>query len=701
MSRKVWFALIGWGSLAGCTGSEISPAGGQVSVDPAPVPGQAGSVGVGGSTPAPVRTADPVPATGQGGSDATGTTCGAGGESIPRPPPPAMFRPLFGATVKSTPAPPPLSGGTLAAMSNDRAVVADPERDRLYIVDLAGLKVASTVTLSPGDQPGRVVEGAAGIAHVVLRGGGAVVTVDTTTGAIKARRAVCAAPRGIAYDRTGAAVTGPARALLHVACAGGELVSFPAADDKAAAVRTVTLDRDLRDVVASGPALLVSRFRSAEILTIDQGGKVALRVQPGSRVRRAFNGSQTMSAAVAWRMIPVNIGADGTTVPGAGATNDTQPGALLVHQRAQNDVVIPGPGGYAGVIGCGSIVESAVTVVSPGASPGATGGPALASNVLPIDIALAPSGQVAVLAAGNANAPALASVAVFDKVSDVTNINGADCVAPPGGMPRDLGTIVGSTSVQPALSGRLVALAYTKSGALLAQSREPAQLWIVDPTAAGVGRAVGLATDSRADTGHDIFHANSSGDLACASCHPEGGDDGRVWNFACIGERRTQSLRAGISGTEPFHWDGDQKTFPHLVDDVFVGRMGGPTLATDQTDALLSWIDTIPTLPPLVSSSAAAATRGKALFDSAAVGCGSCHAGKRMTNNVTIDVGTEHALQVPSLTGVGWRAPFMHNGCAPTLADRFGDCGGGDQHGHTSQLTSAQVADLVAYLESL
>ena len=43
----------------------------------------------------------------------------------------------------------------------------------------------------------------------------------------------------------------------------------------------------------------------------------------------------------------------------------------------------------------------------------------------------------------------------------------------------------------------------------------------------------------------------------------------------------------------------------------------------------------------------------------------------------------------------------MHDGCAKTLADRFGACGGGDAHGVTSTLTQAQLADLVAYLESL
>jgi cytochrome c peroxidase len=72
-----------------------------------------------------------------------------------------------------------------------------------------------------------------------------------------------------------------------------------------------------------------------------------------------------------------------------------------------------------------------------------------------------------------------------------------------------------------------------------------------------------------------------------------------------------------------------------------------------------------------------------------------------MTNNSTVDVGTGRAFQVPSLLGVAYRAPYMHGGCAGTLEDRFGSCGGGDRHGNTSALAAGQVADLVAYLKSL
>jgi len=58
---------------------------------------------------------------------------------------------------------------------------------------------------------------------------------------------------------------------------------------------------------------------------------------------------------------------------------------------------------------------------------------------------------------------------------------------------------------------------------------------------------------------------------------------------------------------------------------------------------------------------------------------------------------------VPTLVGVGSRAPLMHNGCAATVADRIKNvsCGGGDAHGKTSQLSDTQKADLVTFLRSL
>lgn len=73
----------------------------------------------------------------------------------------------------------------------------------------------------------------------------------------------------------------------------------------------------------------------------------------------------------------------------------------------------------------------------------------------------------------------------------------------------------------------------------------------------------------------------------------------------------------------------------------------------------------------------------------------------RRTGYKLVNVGTGGVFEVPSLLGVGARARFMHDGCAATLSNRFGSCGGGDAHGVTSQLAAAELADLVSFLETL
>ena len=207
-------------------------------------------------------------------------------------------------------------------------------------------------------------------------------------------------------------------------------------------------------------------------------------------------------------------------------------------------------------------------------------------------------------------------------------------------------------------TGQVVAVGYSREGVLFAQTREPASLWRADT------ERDRLASDSRADTGHLIFHTNSGGGIACASCHPEGGEDGRTWNFVCTGGRRTQSLRGGISPTAPFHWDGSEFDLSYLLDDVFSGRMAGPLLSDDQKGALQAWVDTIPAAPQVAGLDEFAVARGKSLFWDATVGCGSCHSGPSLTSNTTVDVGTGRAFQVPSLRGLPFRAPFLHDGCA-------------------------------------
>jgi mono/diheme cytochrome c family protein len=161
----------------------------------------------------------------------------------------------------------------------------------------------------------------------------------------------------------------------------------------------------------------------------------------------------------------------------------------------------------------------------------------------------------------------------------------------------------------------------------------------------------------------------------------------------------------GLEGTAPFHWDGDMASFDTLVKEVFVHRMGGPVETPERTAALSKWVFALTPRAPIVDAAAEGAVRGRALFESTSVGCATCHAGEKLTTNGNAEVGTTergHALQVPSLRGVGYRAPFLHDGRAATLLERFDPKkGGGDAHGHTSGLSPAQLGDLVSYLESL
>jgi hypothetical protein len=251
------------------------------------------------------------------------------------------FPPRFGSNVAQPVAPPAISGGTLRILHHGyMAVAADPDRDRVYIVDL-NARTVTTLVLTPGDEPGRVVEDAAGRVHVALRRGGAIVSINVDSGTITDRRAVCAAPRGIAYDR--------ASDLLHVACSEGALVSLPASGGPA--VRTVSLPSDVRDVAVDGPRLRVSRFRAADLLTVEADGSVSGTVATGGWRWAAARGGQEYTAGIAWKMAEMPTG-----------------GVMMLHQRGVTEEVHPVVGGYGGPDSCSSIVHPAVTMVAPDGS---------------------------------------------------------------------------------------------------------------------------------------------------------------------------------------------------------------------------------------------------------------------------------------------------------------------------------------------
>ena len=687
-------------TTTGAGGSATSGAAGTIETGGggAPETGAAGTMapttGVAG-TMAPTTGVAGTTAPGRGGAAGTMSSCASSGTAgtsmmsgrgIPMPP-------TTGALTTLSSPPPAVSGGTLRVLSDGvTAVAADPDRDQVYVVDISARTVTATIALDPGDEPGRVIEDGAGRVHVALRHGGAVATFDPRQPAL-IRQAVCASPRGLAYEA--------ASDLVHVACADGELVSLPASGGPA--VRTLRLDRDLRDVVVDGARLRVSRFRSAELLTVEANGTVSKRTGMPEFKAMTARAGQRFTAGTAYQMV---------------ATPDG--GVAILHQRGVVDPIRPTPGGYGGFNPCDSIVHAAVSAVAPDGT--VKTGPVLAGLVLAVDMAISPDGRkAAFVSMGNATnkqsaattGPQLTRVFVTDLATATDETIGCKPDGTHGPCLPPNTTLIDPTTGQamtgcpanPQVVGQPIAVAFAGDGSVVTQSREPAMLSLAD------GTNITLSTDSRADTGHLLFHANAGGFMACASCHNEGDDDGRVWTFDCssanptaaMGPRRTQSLQTGLRGTEPFHWSGDEANFTQLMSDVFVTRMSGPKLDAPTVDALVTWIDGQPKPKRPAPANAAAVTRGAALFnDTQNVGCVSCHAGARFSSNLTVDVGTGGGFQIPSLVGIGSRGPFMHDGCAATLRDRFNPaCGGDDRHGVTSTLSSAQIDDLVAYLQTL
>ena len=224
------------------------------------------------------------------------------------------------------------------------------------------------------------------------------------------------------------------------------------------------------------------------------------------------------------------------------------------------------------------------------------------------------------------------------------------------------------------------------------------------------------------------------GYLSCASCHNDGGHDGRVWDLTGFGEglRNTITLR-GRAGSQGFlHWSNN---FDEVQD--FEGQIralsGGSGLMTNaqfntgtrsqplgdkkagvssDLDALASYVASLDTFAPSPfrnsdGSLTAEGAAGRALFESK--NCGSCHGGTPFTNSASSnpqDIGTITSdsgkrlggpltgVDIPTLRDVWATAPYLHLGSASTLYDAV--------RAHTNVVvTDSELSDLVAYLQQI
>lgn len=193
---------------------------------------------------------------------------------------------------------------------------------------------------------------------------------------------------------------------------------------------------------------------------------------------------------------------------------------------------------------------------------------------------------------------------------------------------------------------------------------------------------------------------SDSGTMACASCHPEGRQDGLSWRLGGA-ILQTPMLAGRVGGTEPYKWGGLDgslnASFKHTIE-----RLGGSSLTRSQRDDLAAYVQWLPTATRPTVADASAVQRGKALFDGS-LECSSCHSGQSMAdgNQYPFDAWGLEETDTPSLKGLAHTAPYYHDGSAVDLWALVTDKGSVHDMADFSELTQDQAHDLVAYLETL
>jgi DNA-binding beta-propeller fold protein YncE len=227
----------------------------------------------------------------------------------------------------------------------------------------------------------------------------------------------------------------------------------------------------------------------------------------------------------------------------------------------------------------------------------------------------------------------------------------------------------------------------------------------------------GPETPSLERQGEAIFYdARRSLDqwYSCHSCHWEGGtnavtvdtlNDGTTFSF------KTVIPLWRLDQTGPWTWHGWQDDLRDAMRKSLTSTMVGPEPSEEDVTALLAYLATR-TAPPNPhrnpdGSLSEAAERGKAVFESDKAGCAQCHGGPYYTDGEVYDVGLGRSgdryrgFNTPSLVGAYQKVRFLHDGRAKSLEEVLTGAHAPEDVAGEGDLTDDELADLIAYLESL
>ncbi|MCL4224885.1 MAG: c-type cytochrome [Myxococcales bacterium] len=581
-------------------------------------------------------------------------------------------RPPAGADVR---APAHLAGGSLAALA-DGALVLDADSGELVRIDARG-EPAARLAIAP-DAAQLVVDRRAAIAYVSDRRGDGVVVVDVSAPAprVRARWRTPAEPFGLALSPDGAT-------LLVTTVADRTLIAF---DTRAGAERwRRPLGAEPRGVAISpdGALALVTYLTSAHV------DRIALD-RPADAPRHAVALGTGRVTTVAARPDAIDAATGGHRHPRAAfaARFVGNRVAIVPHQVStplQETGGRENVGSYGG--GFEPPIHHALTFLAAGDAEVPRTVAAQIAIHQPRALAWDPARDRLAVAGFGSDSLLVLDAASQAGVHHVADAALADRTCGPAG------------------------LAFADDGALLvwcAVSRRTARVTVAARTAAQVSWGPVLTATRLSPLEHagadlfrrgNDFRMSSRGAMACSSCHPEGRTDGLSWRIE--GHTLQTPILAGrIADTHPYKWDGGDADLTISLTST-MRRLGGGGLRKDEVKALAAFVERAPP-PRAPTRDPARVARGRTLYDSPELGCATCHGGARLTDRQRHPLASDlAAVDTPSLIGLAASAPYYHDGSAATLEALLADRGLVHGMADLGDLTATQLADLVAYLETL
>jgi YVTN family beta-propeller protein len=655
------------------------------------------------------------------------------------------------------------AAGTLALSADGSQIyVADADNNQVLVVDASKKTVLHRVTV--GNSPSHLLTAPDGRVFVSNRQSRSVSVVDAAKGTVVGTIAVGTEPTGLAMTSDGKTLL-----VANTTNASVSVVDVPSLTEK----MQIATEADPNEIsLLTDSKAYVTHIRSGDVSTIDVSSAKVMRVVNTSAPAGILNGQNRHSEGPTDIVIPPRGGfvyqpnqlalldtiqtqpvqqqpppsnsySGGVSSSGTVAPPVVTPGLATLDSTQDTLVVGAGLGGNLSCPNCGAGVLQGPTTSTANSAPITVNTHVPPMVLTPIGIALSgpsaavadPNGKFLYITHLNSNNVAV----VWMDPSKATSSQSVDPTTGIQSLPTGVFEVI---SVGAAPNG--IAIPASDDRAYVYNSFDHS-ISILGPDSAGQSIieqsrfTVGSTSlTPEQDLGRRLFFSandprmtsTAAGGIACGSCHLQGREDGRTWQFS-EGPRNTPTVAGRHLGTTaPYHWDGNLADM-QAFNGVIVNRMGGvgdgttaanggqvAPLTDEDFNALLAFMDSQarPDNPNVGSTLSAAAQRGQALFEGAAQ-CITCHSGADYTDNSFHDVGSLSPSEVasfngpsgsfrgvntPALHNLFYSAPYLHDGSKVTLLDRVSDDANG-QHGHTTSfgMTPDQLNDLVAYLQTL